>query len=77
MTPSELLAARKWTDFLHSLSVGTTTWRITDYRDFISLRTTASMLTKKEKPGRIYSIKQDGGDNTIFRITVENKSQNH
>lgn len=74
-TPSELLAARKWTDFLHSLSVGTTAWRITEYRDFISLRTTASILTGKEKPERTYSIIQDKGDNTVFRITVERERQ--
>lgn len=71
MTPSELLAARKWTDFLHSLSVGTTTWRIAEYRDFISLRTTASILTKAEKPERTYSIRQDREDNTVFRITIK------
>lgn len=74
-TPSELLAARKWTDFLHSLSVGTTAWRITEYRDFISLRTTASILTGREKPERTYSIIQDRDDNTVFRITVEKGRQ--
>ena len=74
LTPSELLAARKWTDFLHSLSTGTTAWRITDYRDFISLRTTASILTGKEKPERTYSIIQDKDDKTVFRITIEKQS---
>lgn len=71
LTPSELLSARKWTDFLHSLSFGTTAWRITEYRDFISLRTTASILTGREKPDRTYSIIQDRGDNTVFHITIE------
>lgn len=71
LTPSELLQARKWTDFLQSLSFGTTAWRITEYRDFISLRTTASILTGREKPERTYSIIQDRGDNTVFHITVE------
>lgn len=70
LTPGELLDARKWTDFLHSLSQGETVWRITEYRDFISLRTTASILTGREKPGRTYSIIQDRDDRTVYRITV-------
>ena len=70
-TPSELLASRSWTEFLNSLPETTTKWRIESYRDFVSLRTTASILTKNTE--RVYSLKQNKEDNTVYEITVTAK----
>lgn len=66
-TPGELLAERKWMDFLRSLSVGETRWRVENYRDFVSLRTSASILTNKGYAHR-FSIKQSAEDPTVYTI---------
>ena len=68
-TPGELLAERKWMDFLRSLSVGDTVWRVENYRDFISLRTSASILTNKGYAYK-FSIKQSAEDPTVYTITT-------
>ena len=70
-TSAELLAERKWTEFLKSLGLGVNGWRITDYRDFISLRTVASILSNKTE--RAYSLRQDEQDKTIYNIEVKLK----
>ena len=73
LTPAELLAARAWTDFLKSLPVGEMPWRIEKYRDFISLRTTASTLsTTPDFPYR-FNLWEDRFDSTIFHIKVSEK----
>ena len=69
-TPYELLAERSWTEFLKSLPVATTSWRIEDYRDFVSLRTTASILSNKEGADRSFSLIQNKSDKTIYEIEV-------
>lgn len=66
-TPGELLAERKWMDFLRSLSIGETRWRVENYRDFVSLRTSASILTNKGYAYR-FSIKQSAEDSTVYTI---------
>lgn len=73
-TSAELLAERKWTEFLKKIPVGTSDWRIADYRDFVSLRSVASMLGKKEDCDRTFSITQRRDDKTIYDITVELKN---
>ena len=73
LTPSELLAKRSWTRFLESLPIGELTWRISDYRDFISLRTTASILSNREGAVRTYSIYESKEDRTIYNISVKKK----
>ena len=67
-TSYELLAERSWTEFLKSLPFATTLWRIENYRDFISLRTTASILSRDS--GRRYSLRQDSKDSTLYHIDV-------
>jgi hypothetical protein len=69
LTLAELLSGRHWSGFLRRLPVGTTDWRVENYRDFISLRTTASILSKKSS--RKYSIRQDKKDTSVYNITVE------
>ena len=69
LTSAELLKDRHWTKFLKRLPLGTTDWRIDEYRDFISLRTTASILSNKTE--RRYSIKQDKDDPSVYNISVE------
>ena len=69
-TPGELLAERKWMDFLRSLSVGETRWRVENYRDFISLRTSASILTNKNKYAYRFNFTQSAEDPTVFTITT-------
>lgn len=73
-TSAELLAERKWTEFLKKIPVGTSDWRIADYRDFVSLRSVASMLGKKGDCDRAFSITQRRDDKTIYDITVELKN---
>ena len=74
-TSAELLAERKWTEFLKKIPVGTSDWRIADYRDFVSLRSVASMLGgKKGNCDRTFSITQRRDDKTIYDITVELKN---
>jgi hypothetical protein len=73
-TTAELLAERKWTKFLKKIPVGTTDWRIADYRDFVSLRSVACMLGKKEDYDRTFTITQRRDDKTIYDITVELKN---
>lgn len=73
MTTAELLAARKWTRFLKQLPDGRTDWRITDYRDFVSLRTVAAMLGKKDEFDRTFSINQSREDKTIYIIEAKPK----
>lgn len=68
-TPEELIAAKKWMPFLESIPVGTTPWTIEDYRDFVSLRTTASILTNRDGHKHIYSITKNAIDPTQFFIT--------
>lgn len=63
----ELLSAGKWTQFLESLPIGSTDWDITDYKDLVKLRVTASGLTKTGT--RSYSIKES--KNRDLRIYVE------
>ena len=72
MTSAELLAERKWTDFLKRIPVGKSDWRISNYRDFISLRTVASILTKNTE--RTYSLLQDKADKTVYNIEVTLKN---
>ena len=74
MTSAELLAERRWTDFLKKIPVGTSDWRIADYRDFVSLRTVASILSNKDDCDRTFSIKQDKEDKTIYNIEVTLKN---
>ena len=74
MTSAELLAERKWTEFLKKIPVGSSDWRIADYRDFVSLRSVASMMGKKDSCDRTFSINQSKDDATIYIITVELKS---
>ena len=76
MTSAELLAERKWTDFLKKIPVGSSDWRITDYRDFVSLRSVASMMGKKAECDRTFSIKQSKEDETIYIIEVTLKNGN-
>lgn len=73
MTSAELLAARKWTRFLKQIPIGRSDWRITDYRDFVSLRTIAAMLGAKEDCDRTFSINQSKDDSTIYIIEVKEK----
>lgn len=70
MTSAELLAERKWTEFLKKIPVGKSDWRITDYRDFVSLRSVASMMGKKGSCDRTFSINQSKDDETIYIIEV-------
>lgn len=75
MTTAELLAARKWTRFLKQLPDGRTDWRITDYRDFVSLRTVAALLSmEKSDYDRKFSFEQSKEDKTIYVIEVTPKS---
>ena len=74
MTSAELLAERKWTEFLKSLSFGLSDWTITDYRDFISLRTVASIMGNKEDCEKTFSIKQSKREKTVYIIDVKLKS---
>ncbi len=74
MTTAELLAARKWTRFLKQLPDGRTDWRITDYRDFVSLRTVAALLGAKAEYDRTFSFKQNKEDDTVYIIEVTPKS---
>ncbi len=69
LTPAELLAARKWMDFLRSLPLGESLWRIESYRDFVSLRSSASILTKGGYENK-FSINQDKEDSSVYRITT-------
>ena len=69
-TPGELLAERKWMDFLRSLSVGDSVWRVENYRDFISLRTSASILTNKNKYAYRFNFTQSSEDPTVYTITT-------
>ena len=70
LTPAEHLAERSWTKFLESLPFGDNQpWRIENYRDFISLRTTASILNGKGVD-RFYYLRENADDNTIYNITV-------
>ena len=73
MTSVELLAERKWTEFLRKIPVGDSHWRIANYRDFVSLRSVASMMGKKKDCDRFFHIKQSRGDNAIYTVTVELK----
>lgn len=73
MTSAELLAERKWTEFLKKIPVGFSDWRISDYRDFVSLRSIASMMGKKESCDRTFSIYQSKEDDTIYIIEVKLK----
>lgn len=72
-TTAELLAERKWTEFLRQIPEGKSDWRITDYRDFVSLRSVASMLGKKDDSDRTFSINQSKKDKTIYIIEVKLK----
>lgn len=74
MTSAELLAARKWTRFLKQIPIGRSDWRITDYRDFVSLRTIAAMLGGKNDCDRTFSITQRKDDSTVYIIEVKEKS---
>ena len=76
MTSAELLAERKWTEFLKQIPEGKSDWRITDYRDFVSLRTVASILSNKADCDRVFSIKQRKDDKTIYIIEVTMKNGN-
>lgn len=76
MTSAELLADRKWTEFLKRIPVGKSDWRISDYRDFVSLRTIASMMGSKSECDRTFSIKQSDKDKTIYIIEVTLKDGN-
>lgn len=67
-TPEELIAERNWMPFLETLPVGTTPWTIADYKDFVSLRTTASILTNREAHKYKYSITKNAIDSTQFFI---------
>jgi len=69
LTPAELLSARKWMDFLRSLTPGESVWRIENYRDFVSLRSSASILTKGGYKYK-FSIIQDKDEQTIYHITT-------
>lgn len=73
-TSAELLSERKWTEFLKKIPVGTSDWRIADYRDFVSLRSVASMLGKKEDCDRTFNINQSREDKTVYNIKVELKN---
>lgn len=73
MTSAELLAERKWTEFLKKIPVGLSDWRISDYRDFVSLRSVASMMGKKKSCDRTFSINQSKEDDTIYIIEVKLK----
>ena len=73
MAAQEHLDARKWTRFLMSLPFGTEEWEIPEYRDFISIRTTASIISSNTDSDRSFSINQSGKDNKRFLITVERK----
>lgn len=68
-TAGEWFALRKWTKFLGALPYGTTDWVITNYKDFLSLRSVASMT----KSDREYSIKVSKNDGTRIFIEVRNK----
>ena len=70
---AELLAAGKWTQFLKSLTVGELPWRIEKYRDFISLRTTASILSHDDTFPYKFNIWEDKDNGTIFHIKVSEK----
>ena len=76
LTSAELLAERKWTDFLKKIPVGRSDWRIADYRDFVSLRSIASMMGKKDGCDRTFSINQSEEDKTIYIIEVTLKDGN-
>ena len=73
-TSAELLAERKWTEFLKKIPVGKSDWSITDYRDFVSLRSVASMMGKKDSCDRTFSIKQSDDAETIYIIEVKLKN---
>ena len=66
--PKDFIAAKKWMRFLESIPVGTSPWKIEDYRDFISLRTTASILTNRAAHGYTYSITQNTMDKTEYFV---------
>ena len=71
LTPAEHLAERSWTKFLESLPFGDNQpWRIENYRDFISLRSTASILTNRKGATRFYYLRESNEDNTIYLVTV-------
>jgi len=72
-TSAELLADREWTEFLKRIPFGTTDWRIENYRDFVSLRSIASMLSKRDDCDRKFSLKQSPEDKTIYNIIVKPK----
>lgn len=72
-TSAELLAERRWTDFLKRIPDGKSDWRIADYRDFVSLRTVAAMLGKKDEYDRTFSINQSREDKTIYIIEAKPK----
>lgn len=73
MSSAELLAERKWTEFLKSIPIGLSDWNIADYRDFVSLRTVASMMGNKEDYDRTFSIKQSKREKTVYIIEVKLK----
>lgn len=75
-TSAELLAERKWTEFLKRIPVGKSDWRISDYRDFVSLRSVASMMGSKAECDRTFSIRQSDADKTIYIIEVTLKDGN-
>lgn len=68
ITSEELIAQKKWMLFLETLPVGTTPWTIADYKDFVSLRTTASILSNREGHKFKYSITKNAIDPTQFFI---------
>lgn len=76
LTSAELLAERKWTEFLKRIPVGKSDWRISDYRDFVSLRSVASMMGSKAEYDRTFSIRQSDADKTIYIIEVTLKDGN-
>lgn len=66
--PKELIAAKKWMGFLEAIPVGMTPWVIEDYRDFVSLRTTASILSNRAGHNYRYSITQNAMDKTEYFV---------